>query len=90
MIDNILVLSAAGAGVTKALVDLVKMSVATPPQWLLPLCALVFGVISLLLLLVATGEPITAQSIAQGVLAGVLAGAGAVGITELHKQARGE
>lgn len=88
MIDNILILSAAGSAIVKAVVDLIKMAVPNPPQWVLPLCAAMVGILALLLLLVATGTTLTPQSIAQGVLAGVLAGAGAVGLTELHRSAR--
>jgi hypothetical protein len=84
--QSILTLAAAATTFAKLLVDIVRMTGAKP-TWLSPVLALMFGVASVLLLMVAGGEVLTAQSVAQAVLAGVLAAGGAVGVTELSRRA---
>lgn len=82
---DILTQALAAGTICKALVDMLRQ--AHPiPGWLTPPLALAFGILASFLLLLANGHPLTAQSLAQAVLAGVLAAASAVGVTELQKR----
>ena len=85
-LNSILVLSAAGTTFAKFLVDLVRLGVPNAPSWVWPLCAALFGVGVVMLLMMANNVALTQQAIAQGVLAGVLSAAGAVGLTEVQKR----
>ena len=78
-LNSILVLSAAGTTFAKLLVDLVRLGVPSGPSWLWPLLAAVFGIGVVLLLMLANNVLLTQQTVAQGVLAGILSAAGAVG-----------
>lgn len=85
--NNIIVLSAAATTFAKVAVDLARMGKPDLPRWLLPLLAIAAAIGALLLLMVAEGQIITPQLGAQAVLAGILAAASAVGVTELQKHA---
>lgn len=85
-LNSILVLSAAGTTFAKLLVDLARLGVPNAPSWLWPLLAALFGVGVVLLLMLANDVALTQQAVAQGILAGVLSAAGAVGITEVQKR----
>lgn len=94
MIDagQIIILASAGIIYTKSAVDMYRMASPNAPAWHRPALAVVSGILSLLLLLVATAQLLTvwpwAALVAQAILAGWLSGAGAVGVTALHNNAR--
>lgn len=73
--------------IVKILVDMVKISNPNIPTYVPPLVATVFGIITAILVDMASGVPITGQSIATSILAGILAAGGAIGVTELQKRA---
>lgn len=83
--DQIITLSLAAVAVVKTVVDIIKLGWATP-QWIPPLMAVVVGPVSVVLLMMADAQPLTQQALAQAVLAGILAGGAAVGVTELQKR----
>ncbi len=86
MIDtNIITLALAAATICKALVDMIRQGIALA-GWISPLLAIAFGILATFLLLIADGSVLTPQLSAQAVLAGILAGASAVGVTELQKR----
>lgn len=82
--DNILLLASSAASIVKVLVDALKLAVE-PPRWAPVALALLGGIVVVLLMLVADGQPLTAQTQAQAALAGLLAGGMAVGVTEVQK-----
>lgn len=83
---EILTQGAAASAFAKILVDLVKVSPLPSPSLLLPVLALVFSE-AMAFLLFATGtEPFTRQAIAQTILVGVAATAGAIGTTALQNR----
>ncbi len=84
--ETIIVQALAASTIVKALVDVARMA-APLPRWLPPLLAVLGGIAVVLLLMVAAGGALTAQLVAQAILAGILAGASAVGVTELQKRA---
>ncbi len=84
--DSIIILALSATTVAKTGVDLVRLGVDTP-RWLPPALATVIGVGAVLLLMVATSVALDAAAIASAVLAGILAAGGAVGVTELSRQA---
>lgn len=79
----------ASATVAKAAVDLVRMGLPALPSWVPPLLAVVAGIGAVLLLMLSASVPLSAQSAATAVLAGILAAGSAVGVTELGKRAQG-
>ena len=81
-----LTLAASSTIIAKLLVDLVKAGGLTV-TWLYPVLAVVFGVGASFLVLVANGAAITQASAATALLAGVLAGAAAAGVTEVQRKA---
>ena len=79
--------------IVKMLVDLIKLAwggeEGHPPTWLPPIAALVIGILVMVLLAQTTGQDLTgSQALAQTILSGLMAGAGSIGVTELHKLAR--
>lgn len=88
MDDQIIALSLAAVAIVKVLVDLVKLGWVALPQWVPPLLALIGGPVIVALLMIAGGQLLTQQALAQAVLAGILAGGGAVGVTELANRAQ--
>ena len=86
--DNILVLALAAASIAKILVDVVRMAFPdNRPNWVSTVLAVAFGILAAFLMLMSNGEMITQQTIAQTMIAGILAGGSAVGITELGRKA---
>lgn len=85
--DNILMLSIAVAGIVKSLVDIIRLMFPDPPQWVSPIAALILGIGCVLLWQVADGITLSPANAAQGILAGLLAGTSAVGITTLSRKA---
>lgn len=86
--EDILILVPAASTFAKSLVDVAKMAFPSAPSWASPALALLIGVASVFLLLVAGGEVVTQQLAARAILAGILGGTGAVAVTELHKASR--
>ncbi len=84
--DSILILALSAAMVAKALVDMLRLAADTP-RWVPPVLALVVGVVAVLLLMVSQRTVLDSANLATAVLAGVLAGASAVGVTELSNRA---
>lgn len=84
--ENILILVAAATAFAKPAVDMIRAMVGDKlPAWASPPLAVLVAIGALLFLAVARGEVLTQELIAQAILAGFLAGAGAVGVTELQK-----
>ena len=75
----------AAATICKVLVDLVRQSTKIE-GWKAPLLALVFGITSSLLLVLAQEDLLNAKIISQSIIAGILAAGSAVGVTELQKR----
>lgn len=86
---DIVTQGAAAAGFAKILVDLVRLSPIPSPSAFLPPLALIFSEACAFLLFAAKGGTFNQQSIASTLLVGIAATAGAVGITEVQKQATG-
>jgi hypothetical protein len=84
---QIITLALAATTIVKALVDVLRMGWSSP-AWAPPTLAMLGGIVVVLLLMVASGEPISQQAGAQAVLAGILAGGSAVGVTELQRRTR--
>lgn len=85
--SNIIILAAAASAFAKPLTDAIRKAAPQLPGWSLPLLAVLFSFVCLLLLHMSNGDAITPQIVARSVLAGILAGVNAVGITELQKSA---
>ena len=81
-----LTLAASSGLIAKLLVDLVKAGGLTV-TWLYPVVAVAFGVGASFLVLFANGAAITQEAAATALLAGVLAGAAAAGVTEVGRKA---
>ena len=81
-----LTLAASSGLIAKLLVDLVKAGGLTL-TWLYPVVAVAFGVGASFLVLFANGAAITQATAATALLAGVLAGAAAAGVTEVGRKA---
>jgi hypothetical protein len=88
--SEIFILATSGATWVKLLVDLWKVARPVCRTWEAPVLAVLSGVLILFLLLLATGQPLTSQTSARAVLAGLMAAGMAMGVTELHKRAREE
>lgn len=86
--DSILMLALSATTIVKVLVDLVKLGWGSVPQAIPPAVATVTGVGIVVALLVADGQALTQQAMAQAILAGILAAGGAVGVTELSNRAQ--
>lgn len=81
-----LTLAVSSGLIAKLLVDLVKAGGLTV-TWLYPVLAVVFGVGASFLVLFANGAAITQATAATALIAGVLAGAAAAGVTEVQRKA---
>lgn len=81
-----LTLAASSGLIAKLLVDLVKAGGLTV-TWLYPVLAVLFGVSASFAVLFANGTPITQAAAATALIAGVLAGAAAAGVTEVQRKA---
>jgi hypothetical protein len=89
-VGEIMLFAAAATGFTKPLVDLIKKSPIPTPTWLLPMLAVGLGIAICFLLSLQMGQEITSQVVGADILAGIVAGVGAVGVTELHRVANEE
>lgn len=88
--DEILMLVMAATAFAKPAVDMVRAAAGEKlPGWASPPLAVLAAIGALLLLMVSQGTELTPQVIAQAILAGVLAGASSVGVTELQKHSNG-
>jgi hypothetical protein len=87
MTDNILLVASSASIFVKILVDVIKNGFPNRPTWLAPTIAIVGGIGICLLILLTTGETLTSQSFASATLAGIFAGGGAIGATELQRKA---
>ena len=81
-----LTLAASSGLVAKLLVDLVKAG-GLAITWLYPVLTVLFGIVASFLVLFANGAAITQAAAATALLAGVLAGATAAGVTEVQRKA---
>ena len=87
MNSNDLLITTSAAGTTKYLVDLLKIWF-DPPPWVPPLAALAIGiVVTALYKMLVIGLAWDAMIVAEVILGGIIAGAGAVGITRTHDKA---
>jgi hypothetical protein len=84
--SNIILQAAAASTFVKILVDILRMA-TDPPRWASPLFAVSGGIAIILLLMVAGNVELTRAALANAVLAGIIAGGTAVGVTELGKRA---
>lgn len=84
--DSIIETALAATTVAKTLVDLLRMATDTP-RWVPPLAALFCGIISVLLLEIASKVALSADVLATVILAGIVSGGLSVGVTELQKRA---
>lgn len=85
--ESVLLLVAAATTVIKVFVDIVRISFPVRPTWLSPVLAVVVGPIVVLLLMLSSGTILTTAAIAQAIIAGILAGGTAIGVTETQKRA---
>ena len=79
----------ASATIAKILVDLVRMTNRLP-AWAAPLLALLFGVTSAFLFVLAGGTVLDTRTAAEAVIAGIIAASTAIGSTELQRREKGE
>jgi hypothetical protein len=86
--DSIIAQALSAVAIIKVLVDLLKLAWLKVPQWVPPTVALLGGPAVVALFQVAAGQPLTQQLLAQAILAGILAGGGAIGTTELSNRAQ--
>lgn len=86
--DQVVALSLAAVAIVKVLVDVIKLAWASVPQWVPPALAMATGPFVVVLLMLADAQALTQQALAQAILAGILAGGGAVGVTELANRAQ--
>lgn len=85
--DSIIELATAAATIAKVIVDIIRMA-ADLPRWLPPALAIIGGIGSVVLLMIANRIGLDSAVLAQSVLAGILAGGLAVGVTELGARAQ--
>lgn len=84
--DSIIILALSATAIAKTLVDLARMS-SDLPRWTPPVMAIIVGIGAVALMMLAEGTAFTAQLWGSIILAGILAGGQAVGVTELQKRA---
>ena len=84
--NSIIEIALAATMVAKSAIDLCRAA-ADLPRWGPPLGAVVFGIGGVALLAMSQGQTFTSAVIAQTILAGILAGAGAIGVTALARVA---
>lgn len=88
--ENVMILAGSATLIAKIGVDLLRMAAPKGYElapWASPALAVVFGIVACLLLMLASGTAFTSQTVATALLAGVFAGAAAVGATELQRRA---
>ena len=82
---------AIGAGTfVKVLVDMTRIMAQSVKciKWLSPVLALSYGIVVVFMLFLASGTVFSWQMVGTAILAGILAGGSAMGITELQKKAQ--
>lgn len=82
LLRDIIVLATAGGFVTKIVVDAIRGATAVDGWWTRAL-ALAVGVAVCLLVQIANVIPLTQATAAQAVLAGLIAGGAAIGVTAI-------
>lgn len=87
--SSIVTAALAAATIAKILVDLVRMTNRLP-AWAAPLLALLFGVTSAFLFVLAGGTVLDTRTAAEAVIAGIIAASTAIGSTELQRREKGE
>lgn len=88
--ENVMILAGSATLIAKIGVDLLRMAAPRGHElapWASPTMAVLFGITSCLLLMLAGETPFTGATVATAILAGVFSGAGAVGVTELQRRA---
>lgn len=83
--ETIIGLALAATTVVKVLIDILKIG-WDAPRWAAPALATLLGPAAVILLMLASAQALTEQTVAQAVLAGLLAAGGAVGVTELARR----
>lgn len=86
-LDSFAVDAMALTTLTKVLVDMTKLSGIKSPKWLWPALALIYAIISSMLLLVSSSNPITPQAVAISLIKAIVSAGAAIGVTELQKAA---
>ena len=84
--DNIIILALSATAIAKTLVDLLRMAMDTP-RWTPPVMAIIVGIGAVALMMLSEGTTFTPALWGRIILAGILAGGQAVGVTELAKRA---
>jgi TRAP-type C4-dicarboxylate transport system permease small subunit len=87
MLDVLIGTSLAATTIAKVLVDVVKNAFPNRPTWVSPVLAIVFGILAAFTIMLTGETELTRAVIAQSLLAGILAGGSAVGVTELQRNA---
>lgn len=82
--SDIIIQAMAATTFAKVLVDITKRIIGTEARFL-PLLAIVYGIMTAILLALASEAVINSKNAAIMILVGILAGGGAVGVTELQK-----
>ena len=76
----------AAATICKILVDLIRQTTKCE-SWLLPILAIVFGILSSICISLSVNPTISVSIASQSIIAGILAAGSAMGVTELQKRA---
>lgn len=85
-VGQIFIQAAAATAFAKPLTDIVKKSPLPTSSWLLPVIAIGFGIGVCFCLSLISDNNLTRQVIGSNILAGAMAGIGAVGTTELQRK----
>jgi hypothetical protein len=85
-LDNMMLLASAATLFIKIIVDAIRIAFPERPNWISPVLAISLGPLVVAGLIIANGDALTSQMIAQAFLSGILAGGGAIGVTELQKR----
>lgn len=88
LLTTIMIYVAASGAITKLLVDVFRAG-TTINGWLTRLMSFGIGIGVVFAILLANSVEITPQTAAQAVLAGLISGAGAIGITEVQNAVNG-
>lgn len=84
----VFLMAAAAAAFVKPLVDVLKKTPLPTPSWSLPIFAGIFGILICFCISMMTADDLfVRQVIGMDILAGILAGLGAVATTELGRSA---
>jgi hypothetical protein len=83
---DILQQALASATLTKILVDLVRQT-AKFESWIFPILAVIFGVVTSILMTLSSGITLDLAITSKSIIAGILSAGSAIGVTELQKRA---